>query len=89
MKMGRVSIQPDLCVTFRAKGIGGKNQLNVSVQRMESPTIVTYLNQTVTLTNTWQDRLSRQRSQPTRRVQRPERCSWYLASAAHLLSWMM
>ncbi|HEY9126156.1 MAG TPA: hypothetical protein VIM62_03475, partial [Acidobacteriaceae bacterium] len=42
-------------VTFRAKGIGGKNQLGVSVSRMLSSGTATYLSKTVNLTNTWQD----------------------------------
>ena len=50
-----IQLNGNFAVTFRAKGIGGNNQLSVSVQRMESPTIATYLSQTVTLTNTWQD----------------------------------
>jgi len=41
-------------VTFRAKGIGGANTLNVTLQRIESG-VPFYLNQTVTLTNSWQD----------------------------------
>jgi alpha-L-arabinofuranosidase len=53
--MGFIQLNGNFAVTFRAKGIGGNNQLKVSVQRMESPTNATYLNQTVTLTNTWQD----------------------------------
>ena len=39
-------------VTFRAKGISGNNKLAVSVQRAGGGT---YLSQTVTLTNSWQD----------------------------------
>jgi hypothetical protein len=41
-------------VTFRAKGVGGNNQLNVNVMRIATGS-TPYLNQTVTLTNTWQD----------------------------------
>ena len=41
-------------VTFRAKGIGGNNTLTVTVQRLENG-IPFYLDQTVTLTNSWQD----------------------------------
>ena len=42
-------------VTFRAKGVGGSNQLNVNVARLMPSGIVNYLSQTVTLTNAWQD----------------------------------
>ena len=42
-------------VTFRAKGMGGTNNLNVSVERLMPSGVATYLNQTVTLTNAWQD----------------------------------
>jgi len=42
-------------VTFRAKGIGGTNNLNVNVERLMPSGAATYLNQTVTLTNAWQD----------------------------------
>ena len=41
-------------VTFRAKGVGGNNTLNVSLQRLATG-IAAYLSQTVTLTNVWQD----------------------------------
>ena len=41
-------------VTFRAKGVGGNNQLSVSVQRMSTGS-APYLSQTVTLSNSWQD----------------------------------
>ncbi|MEO6922898.1 MAG: hypothetical protein ABI142_03670, partial [Bryocella sp.] len=40
-------------LTFRAKGIGGTNQLNITVGRQISNG--TYLNQNVTLAPTWQD----------------------------------
>jgi alpha-L-arabinofuranosidase len=42
-------------VTFRAKGVGGSNKLGVNVARLMPSGAVTYLNQTVTLTNAWQD----------------------------------
>ncbi len=42
-------------VTFRAKGMGGTNNLNVNVERLMPSGDVTYLNQMVTLTNAWQD----------------------------------
>jgi hypothetical protein len=42
-------------VTFRAKGMGGTNKLNVNVERLMPSGVATYLNQTLTLTNTWQD----------------------------------
>jgi hypothetical protein len=41
-------------VAFRAKGVGGNNQLNVNVTRLQSGNAA-FLNQTLTLTNTWQD----------------------------------
>lgn len=37
-------------LTFKAKGTGGSNQIGLSLQRLG---LATYLNQTVTLTNTW------------------------------------
>jgi hypothetical protein len=42
-------------VTFRAKGAGGNNKLSVSVARLMPSGAVTYLNQSLTLTNAWQD----------------------------------
>ncbi len=39
-------------VTFRAKGVGGNNQLNIVSQRFGG---AVFLNKTLTLTNTWQD----------------------------------
>ena len=42
-------------VTFRAKGMGGTNKLNINVERLMPSGVATYLNQTLTLTNTWQD----------------------------------
>jgi alpha-L-arabinofuranosidase len=50
-----IQLNGAFAVTFRAKGVGGNNQVNVSVQRLESTGFVTYLNQTLTLTNAWQD----------------------------------
>ena len=42
-------------VTFRAKGVGGNNQLNVNVARLMPSGVANYLSQTVTLTNAWKD----------------------------------
>ena len=42
-------------VTFRAKGVGGTNKLNVNVARLMPSGVANYLSQTVTLTNAWQD----------------------------------
>ena len=47
-----IQLNGAFAVTFRAKGMGGKNQLQVTVQRLGG---ATYLNTTVNLTNTWQD----------------------------------
>jgi hypothetical protein len=41
-------------ITFRAKGIGGSNSLNVSMGRTTAGSTA-YINRGVTLTNTWQD----------------------------------
>jgi hypothetical protein len=41
-------------VTFRAKGVGGNNQMNVSARRLQ-PGENAWLSQTLTLTNSWQD----------------------------------
>jgi len=41
-------------LTFRAKSVGGNNQLTVSVQRLQTG-LSAYLNQKITLTNNWQD----------------------------------
>ena len=41
-------------VTFRAKGVGGNNQMNVSARRLQSGQN-SWLSQTLTLTNAWQD----------------------------------
>jgi hypothetical protein len=41
-------------ITFRAKGVGGNNQLSVSAQRLEG-TNPPYVSQKLTLTDTWQD----------------------------------
>jgi Chitobiase/beta-hexosaminidase C-terminal domain/Fn3 associated len=41
-------------VTFRAKGVGGTNVLNVGLRRLEAG-LNAYLSTNVTLTNTWQD----------------------------------
>jgi hypothetical protein len=41
-------------VTFRAKGMGGNNQLNVSARRLQNGQNA-WLAQTLTLTNSWQD----------------------------------
>ena len=52
-----VQLNGTYTVTFRAKGVSGSNQINVSVSRNATPVhgTVTYLNQNVTLTNQWQD----------------------------------
>ena len=44
-------------LTFKAKGLGGTNQLNILVQRLASSPHGTenFINQNVTLTNQWQD----------------------------------
>jgi hypothetical protein len=44
-------------LTFRAKAVSGSNQINVSFGRLTTPAHgnVTYLNQSVTLTNQWKD----------------------------------
>ena len=54
---GRSFIQLNgaFAVTFRAKGVGGTNSLNVVVQRLQPSGATFYLNKSVTLTNTWQD----------------------------------
>ncbi|HEY0795129.1 MAG TPA: hypothetical protein VGD64_05040 [Acidisarcina sp.] len=51
-----VQLHGPYTVSFRAKGIGGANQVTVSFARVvtNQPTIK-YFQQTVTLTNTWQD----------------------------------
>jgi len=41
-------------VTFRAKGMGGNNQLNVNVQRLQAGN-GPWLSRTLSLTNSWQD----------------------------------
>lgn len=43
-------------LTFRAKGTGGSNQVNIGFGRsVTAPPAVSYFNQTITLTNSWQD----------------------------------
>jgi alpha-L-arabinofuranosidase len=42
-------------VTFRAKGIGGTNKLSVSAARLMPSGVENFLNQSLTLTNAWQD----------------------------------
>jgi len=42
-------------VTFRAKGVGGTNTLSVSAARLMPSGVENFLNQSVKLTNTWQD----------------------------------
>jgi alpha-L-arabinofuranosidase len=41
-------------VTFRAKGMGGNNKINVSARRLQAGQSA-WLSQTLTLTNSWQD----------------------------------
>ena len=50
-----IQLNGNFALTFRAKGMGGKNQLSVNITRLEASGAAVYLNQTVTLTNTWQD----------------------------------
>ena len=51
-----LQMQGTYTVTFKAKGLGGNNQLNVNVERLATSTgNIVYLNQTVSLTNQWQD----------------------------------
>ena len=52
-----VQLNGTYTVTFRAKGVSGSNQMNVSVARNSTPAhgTVTYFNQNVTLTSQWQD----------------------------------
>jgi alpha-L-arabinofuranosidase len=50
-----IQLNGTFAVTFRAKGIGGNNQLNVTLQRLDPTGTLTYLNKTVTLTNAWAD----------------------------------
>jgi hypothetical protein len=50
-----IQLNGSFALTFRAKGMGGKNQLSVNITRLEASGAAVYLNQTVTLTNTWQD----------------------------------
>jgi len=52
--MSFVQLNGAFQVSFRAKGAGGSNHLQVSVQRLMSGLPI-YLNQTVNLTNAWQD----------------------------------
>ena len=49
-----VQLNGSFAVTFRAKGVGGNNQLTVNVERL-STGASPYLYQTLQLTNTWQD----------------------------------
>ena len=50
-----IQLDGTFAVTFRAKGVGGNNQLNVYLQRLLPAGGGIYLNQTVTLTDAWQD----------------------------------
>ncbi len=49
-----IQLNGNFQVTFRAKGVGGSNKLNVSLQRLMGSN-APYLNQMLTLTNSWQD----------------------------------
>ncbi|MGD0914540.1 MAG: chitobiase/beta-hexosaminidase C-terminal domain-containing protein, partial [Terracidiphilus sp.] len=51
---GHIRLNGNFQVTFRAKSAGGNNQLGVNVERL-STGIAPYLNQTVALTNAWQN----------------------------------
>jgi alpha-L-arabinofuranosidase len=42
-------------ITFRAKGIGGNNQLSINMQRTNTSGNLVYVNKTITLTNAWAD----------------------------------
>ncbi len=51
-----VQLNGTYTLTFKAKGLGGNNQLNVAVQRLATPHgNENFINQNVTLTNQWQD----------------------------------
>jgi hypothetical protein len=50
-----IQMNGNFAVTFRAKGVGGSNQLAVGVARLGGAANLYYLQQTVTLTNSWQD----------------------------------
>ena len=51
-----VQLNGSYTLTFKAKGLGGNNQLNISIQRLgTSHGNETFLNQNVALTNQWQD----------------------------------
>lgn len=51
-----IQLKGPYTLTFRAKGIGGANQVNISFGRaVDAPPAVTFFNQTVQLSNTWQD----------------------------------
>ena len=52
--LSRVQLNGTFQITFRAKAVGGNNQLNVNLARI-STRIAPYVNQTVTLANTWKD----------------------------------
>ena len=49
-----IQLNGNFQLTFRAKGVGGNNQLRVSAQRLQG-TNAPYVSQTLTLTDTWQD----------------------------------
>jgi hypothetical protein len=49
-----VQLNGNYSVTFRAKGVGGTNKMNVNVMRIATGSSP-FLNQTLTLTNSWQD----------------------------------
>jgi hypothetical protein len=51
-----VQLKGSYTLVFKAKGLGGNNQMNVSVQRLTTTHgTETFLNQNITLTNQWQD----------------------------------
>jgi Chitobiase/beta-hexosaminidase C-terminal domain len=49
-----IQLNGNFQVTFRAKGVGGSNVLNVSARRLQTG-LNAYLSQNLTLTNSWQD----------------------------------
>jgi alpha-L-arabinofuranosidase len=50
-----LQLQGNYTITFRAKGLGGNNQLTINVSRGTSPSPTQFFSKTITLTNSWQD----------------------------------
>ena len=50
-----IQLNGAFAITFRAKGIGGNNQLSINMQRTTSSGNLVYFNKTITLTNAWAD----------------------------------